>query len=81
MLFIHGGCYVGDGTANVLFNGTNMVELAAAGAGDAASIVLVTVAYRLGPYGFLGGEELRARNNGGGGASANTTGNWGIQEY
>ena len=80
MLFIHGGCYVGDGTANVLFNGTNMVELAAAGAGDAASIVLVTVAYRLGPYGFLGGEELRARNNGGGGASANTTGNWGIQD-
>ena len=82
LVYIHGGCYVGDGTANTLFNGTHFVELAAARVGGAEPSLLVTVAYRLGAYGFLGGEALRARNAAGGasGDGANATGNWGLQD-
>ena len=75
LLFIHGGCFVGDGTANPVFNGTHMVELAAAGVSGSEAVVVVTVAYRLNAYGFLGGEELRARNH-----DDNSTGNWGVQD-
>lgn len=73
LVWIHGGCYVVDGISNPLFNGSELVEAASR---SAEPVVVVAVAYRVGIYGFLGGEELRARSIAGG--AANTTGVWGL---
>ena len=61
-----------DSTRNVLFNGTHLVELAAGGASGAVPVILVTIQYRLGVYGWLGGDALRD--------TSGATGNWGLMD-
>ena len=61
-----------DSTRNALFNGTHLVELAAGGASGAVPVILVTIQYRLGVYGWLGGDALRDK--------AGATGNWGLMD-
>ncbi|MEC8205048.1 MAG: carboxylesterase family protein, partial [Pseudomonadota bacterium] len=50
-----------------------MVERAAARDSGAEPVLVVTIAYRVGAYGFLGGEALRARGEG-------STGAFGLQD-
>lgn len=45
MVWVHGGAYMFGGTAQGMFDGTALV--------DGGDVVLVTIAYRLGPLGFL----------------------------
>eukprot|EP00501_MAST-03F_sp_TOSAG23-6_P002670 GSMAST32.ASY1.ANO1.2817.1 assembled CDS len=65
MVYIHGGGFTGGSSNEARLNGTFAVELA-----DKldAGFVIVTINYRLGIFGFLGGETLRA----------GSSGNWGI---
>ena len=72
LVYIHGGCFMADSTRNALFNGTHLVELAARGASGAVPVILVTIQYRLGVYGWLGGDALRDK--------AGATGNWGLMD-
>ena len=72
LVYIHGGCFMADSTRNVLFNGTHLVELAARGASGAVPVILVTIQYRLGVYGWLGGDALRD--------TSGATGNWGLMD-
>ena len=56
MVFIHGGSYGWGGTSDPLYEGTNLVS-------EFPDIILVTIAYRIGIYGFMdfssveGGEQ------------------------
>ena len=72
LVYIHGGCFMADSTRNALFNGTHLVELAARGASGAVPVILVTIQYRLGVYGWLGGGALRD--------TSGATGNWGLMD-
>lgn len=72
LVYIHGGCFMADSTRNALFNGTHLVELAARGASGAVPVILVTIQYRLGVYGWLGGDALRD--------TSGATGNWGLMD-
>ena len=46
MVWIHGGAYEAGGTVDPMFDGHNFVR-------ENPDVILVTVAYRLGPFGFL----------------------------
>ncbi|MEI8217398.1 MAG: carboxylesterase family protein [Eubacteriales bacterium] len=50
MVFIHGGANVGGGSADSLYNGENFVKN--------NDVVMVTINYRLGPFGFLDLSEI-----------------------
>lgn len=50
LFWIHGGAYTNGTAATSWYNGTNLVQL-----GD---VVLVSVNYRLGPFGFIGENNL-----------------------
>ena len=63
MVWIHGGCFV-SGSASEYDGG----PLAAA-----HDVVVVVVQYRLGAFGWLGGDELRERD-----PHRGSTGNWGL---
>lgn len=62
MVWIHGGCFVSGSAAG--YNGTQLAKT--------HGVVVVVIQYRLGVFGFLGGEELRERDPEG------STGNWGL---
>ena len=57
-MFIYGGSFVNGGTSDPLYNGCNLAQAA----------IVVTLAYRLGPLGFLALE------------STNIAGNQGLQD-
>jgi para-nitrobenzyl esterase len=61
MVWIHGGCYVFG--ASDEFSGNDLVS---------EGVIVVTINYRLGVFGFLGAEELRERDG-----TFGTTGNYG----
>jgi carboxylesterase type B len=63
-VYIHGGGYAWGGANDRELDGSFFAEI-----GDC---VAVTIQYRLGVFGFLGHNQLRAGDN--------TTGNWGIQD-
>ena len=69
MVWIHGGAYV-IGCASD-YDGASMAERAAALGNP---VVVVTLDYRLGAFGFMGGSAMRARDPNG------STGNYGIQD-
>jgi para-nitrobenzyl esterase len=66
MLWIHGGGY--EGGAGSWYNASELVDQL----GGAA--IAVTINYRLSVFGFLGGDDLRARS------ADNSTGNYGLQD-
>jgi len=67
MLFIHGGDFTWGAASDTELLGENIVDFL----GD---VVVVTINYRLGVFGFLGGYEMQARDAG------KSTGNFGIQD-
>jgi len=69
MIWIHGGAYV-IGCASD-YDGASMAERAAALGNP---VVVVTLDYRLGAFGFMGGTAMRARD------PNRSTGNYGIQD-
>ena len=62
MVWIHGGCFVSGSASG--YDGTALAET--------HDVVVVAIQYRLGAFGFLGGEALRTRDPSG------STGNWGL---
>ncbi|MBI3438314.1 MAG: carboxylesterase family protein [Proteobacteria bacterium] len=64
MVWIHGGGYANGSTAMPLYAGDNLAR---------RGVVVVSIAYRLGPFGFLAHPELTAE---GGGSS----GNYGLRD-
>ncbi len=52
-IFIYGGSFVSGGTSDPLYNGCNL----------ASNAIVVTVAYRLGPLGFLALEGTNIAGN------------------
>jgi para-nitrobenzyl esterase len=58
MVWIHGGAYTGGSTAQPLFDGTHFAE---------KGVVFVSVAYRLGPFGFLAHPDLSQESGKGSG--------------
>lgn len=65
MVWIHGGCFVSGRASS--YNGT---ELAVT-----QDVIVVTISYRLGAFGHLGHDALRARD-----PSEGSTGNYGLQD-
>jgi para-nitrobenzyl esterase len=57
--WIHGGGYVGGSTSTPMYDGTGFAK---------KGVVLVSVAYRLGPFGFLAHPELSKESGNGSGA-------------
>jgi para-nitrobenzyl esterase len=55
MVWIYGGGFVGGGTPIPQYNGTNLAK---------KGVLLVSVGYRLGPFGFLAHPELTAEQHG-----------------
>eukprot|EP00941_MAST-03F_sp_MAST-3F-sp1_P000431 g431.t1 len=68
LVWLHGGGFTGGSGNEARLNGTFGVELANHMKED---FVIVTLNYRLGIFGFLGGDSLRDNK-------AKTTGNWGL---
>jgi para-nitrobenzyl esterase len=64
IVWIHGGGYVGGSTSIGMYNGAGYAR---------KGVVLVSLAYRLGPYGFMAHPQL-SRESGHG------SGTWGIQD-
>jgi para-nitrobenzyl esterase len=64
MIFIHGGSFVTGCSAEPISNGLNLSEN--------GNVVVVTIQYRLGPFGFLATEELASEDPNG------SAGNWGM---
>ena len=64
MVWIYGGAFAGGMTSIPTYNGTHLAQ---------KGVVLVSVAYRLGAFGFLADAEL-TRENGG------TSGNFGLED-
>jgi para-nitrobenzyl esterase len=61
MVFIHGGCFTGGAGAD--YDGQDLAS---------EGVIVVTINYRLGPFGFLGADMLRDRDD-----TNFTTGNYG----
>jgi para-nitrobenzyl esterase len=55
MVWIHGGSFTSGGTAIPLYSGARLAR---------KGVVVVTIAYRLGAFGFLASPELTAENGG-----------------
>mmetsp|Transcript_32388 Transcript_32388/g.53613 ORF Transcript_32388/g.53613 Transcript_32388/m.53613 type:complete len:513 (+) Transcript_32388:149-1687(+) len=72
MVFFHGGSYV-KGSVNPGLNST-WAPMYDGRALAARGVLVVTLQYRLGVFGFLGGDDLRAR------APDGSTGSYGIQD-
>jgi len=68
MVYIHGGDYLYGGTNDKEINGCNLVAVT-------RDVVVVTVQYRLGIFGFLGSETLRDRDTT---TAQPSTGNYGL---
>src|SRR5262249_51202883 len=49
LVWIYGGAYTGGSTSNPLYDGTHLAQ---------KGVVLVSIAYRVGPFGFLATPEL-----------------------
>jgi len=64
MVWIHGGSFTGGSTASSIFDGTRLAQ---------EGVVLVSVAYRLGVFGFLAHPELRRE-------SGSSSGAYGLQD-
>jgi len=67
MVFIHGGCWKNGSSAFPLYNGDHME-------GYSDKVILVTLNYRLGAFGFLASKELQSESSDG------STGNFGVQD-
>ena len=70
MLFFHGGGYALGASGFFLYDGSERLMQ------TEDDIIIVTSNYRLGVFGYLGGDELRDDTASG----ANSTGNWGFQD-
>ena len=68
MLFFHGGSYVYGTAGFLLYDGSNLVDMAH------NEVIIVTANYRLGVFGYLGNDALRDTSAG------NSSGNWGLQD-
>jgi len=66
LLWIHGGCYVSGSASDAEYNATKL-------AAD-QDVVVVSVQYRLGVFGFLGSPQIRQRDPKG------STGNYGLMD-
>jgi para-nitrobenzyl esterase len=62
--WVHGGGYIGGSTSTPMYDGTGFAK---------KGVVLVSVAYRLGPFGFLAHPELSSE-------SGNGSGSYGMQD-
>ena len=77
--WVHGGNYETGSGADALYNGTFIVKRAqklyaqskTSNVTSGSGLVVVTVNYRLGVFGYLGGEQLRSESPSG------ASGNWG----
>eukprot|EP00854_Cymbomonas_tetramitiformis_P013235 gene13235-15642_t len=67
MVWIHGGGFVYGSSSNKEYNGTNILKLN-------KGVIVVTINYRLGVFGYGGNAALQARD------ASNTTGNYGQQD-
>jgi carboxylesterase type B len=67
-LWLHGGGFVWGGGNETRLNGTYNIDR------SEGVIIIVTINYRLGPFGFLGNDLLRDRDPSG------STGNYGLQD-
>ena len=77
LVYLHGGNDTGGGANETRLNGTwAMARLAAAGD---EPVIIVVPNYRLGPFGFLGGQPLRD-GGGSGSGDGGSVGNWGVQD-
>eukprot|EP00947_MAST-08B_sp_MAST-8B-sp1_P001889 g1889.t1 len=65
LVFIHGGDYMAGGANDREIHGCTMVRAAG------KDVVVVTIQYRLGVFGFLGGTQLGGKGGRGGGAEGN----------
>lgn len=66
MLWIHGGCYVSGSASDLEYNATSLAAT--------TDVVVVSVQYRLGVFGFLGSPDMRSRDPQG------STGNYGLMD-
>ena len=62
--WVHGGGYIGGSTSTTMYDGTGFAK---------NGVVLVSVAYRVGPFGFLAHPELSSE-------SGNGSGSYGMQD-
>eukprot|EP00746_Dinoflagellata_sp_MGD_P035530 gnl/MRDRNA2_/MRDRNA2_18507_c0_seq1.p1 gnl/MRDRNA2_/MRDRNA2_18507_c0~~gnl/MRDRNA2_/MRDRNA2_18507_c0_seq1.p1 ORF type:complete len:589 (+),score=113.37 gnl/MRDRNA2_/MRDRNA2_18507_c0_seq1:94-1860(+) len=69
LVWIHGGSFSSGGSAESRLNGTFDIDMLH---GNSKELVIVTLNYRLGAFGFLGSDALRSRTDDG------STGNYGI---
>lgn len=66
LFWIHGGCYVSGSAADAEYNATELAQK--------QDVVVVSVQYRLGVFGFLGSPQIRSRDPKG------STGNYGLMD-